>query len=412
MVLIKETAVSGEGELKMTDTERIHCYECGIELQGTKYHIGGDAYICEDCRDNYYAYCEDCDALVPDEEITSVDNNRRFICTDCADYYYTCSHCGNLFSHDNVAVDTNYITLCTDCYEDHYFTCEDCGEVYHVDEAEYIGDYIYCATCANDRRDCILSHSYKPNPVFFGGARAGYGLEVEIDNGNDREEAARDIQAAGEDHIYLKEDGSLSYKGMEIVTHPATLDYHVNYFPWADICRTALSYGYRSHDTDTCGLHIHASRSLFGNTEMERDLTIAKIMLLVDRWYDTHIVQFARRDINKMRQWADKPNADIRPGDNDIDAIHKAKKQAGDRYRAINLCNYNTIEFRFFRGTLRRDTIIASIQWVDTIIRYCRNTPLKDLFSTSWEDIFGNTSHTELTSYLKQRNLYNTKGGN
>lgn len=394
--------------------EAIYCFECGERIPDSEdmYNIGGESYICEECRETYYAYCDDCDELVLEEDIIAVNDNHGFVCENCADDYYTCSHCRGLFSPDHIAVDTNYITLCDDCYEDHYFACEDCGEVYHVDYGRYIDDCVYCESCASDHEADILPYNTKPTPVFFGDTRAGYGLEVEIDNGNDREEAARDIQAAGEDHIYLKEDGSLSYKGMEIVTHPATLDYHVNHFPWADICRTALSYGYRSHDTDTCGLHIHASRSLFGDSILEQDLTIAKIMLLVDRWYDTHIVQFARRNLSKMRQWADKPNADIRPGDNDTDAVYKSKKTADSRYKAVNLCNRNTIEFRFFRGTLRRDTIIASIQWVDTIIRYCRNTALKDLFNTSWEDIFSNTEHAELTEYLKQRTLYNTKGGN
>jgi len=69
---------------------------------------------------------------------------------------------------------------------------------------------------------------------------------------------------------------------------------------------------------------------------------MAKIILLVDAGYDTHIVQFARRDINKMRRWADKPNADIRPEDCDFDAVSKSKKTADSRYKAINLRNYNT----------------------------------------------------------------------
>jgi len=123
----------------MDSTEKIYCCECGEELQGAMYHIGGEDYICEDCRENYYTHCDHCDALVPNEEITDVDNNRRFVCRECADYYYTCSHCGQLFSHYYIAADTYYITLCTNCYEDHYFTCEDCGEVYRQDEAEYIG---------------------------------------------------------------------------------------------------------------------------------------------------------------------------------------------------------------------------------------------------------------------------------
>jgi len=254
-----------------------------------------------------------------------------------------------------------------------------------------------------------MSYSYKPAPIFFGGHAAGYGVELEIDDGDDKEEAAREIQAAGDDHIYIKEDGSLSYSGMEIVTHPATLEYHCNEFPWDEICDTALSYGYRSHDADTCGLHIHASRSLFGKSETEQDLTIAKIMLLIDQWYDTKIVNFARRDLSKMRRWADKPNADIRPEDDDDVAVYKSKKTANHRYKAVNLCNCATVEFRVFKGTLKRDTIVASIQWVDTIIRYCRKTPLKNLFDATWDDIFATTDHAELTDYLKRRGLYNIK---
>ncbi len=388
--------------------EKLYCYECGKELQdlNAMYAIGGDEYVCEDCRDDYYVYCEDCNDLVYYEDIIAVDDNDRYVCGTCADDYYTCDHCGNVYSRYSLAVNSFRITLCEYCYNDYYFTCAGCNEVYHVDDGEYIDYDYYCYNCVDDYRDCILSYGYKPTPVFYGGS-AGYGLEVEIDDGDDQRGAARDICEAGGDHIYLKEDRSLSCMGIEIVTHPATLEYHVKHFPWADICDVALSYGYRSHDTDTCGLHIHASRSLFGGTEIEQDLTIAKIMLLVDRWYDTYIVRFARRDMSRMRQWADKPGANICQDDDDHDAIKKSKDSSrGNRYKAINLCNNSTVEFRFFRGTLKRDTIIASIQWVDTIINYCKATPLKKLFDTNWDDIFGNTGYTELTAYLKQRKLY------
>lgn len=355
-------------------TEPIRCHECRKELHDhdTIYDIGGEKYICEDCRHAYYTRCDDCGSIV----------------------------------HNEDTVNTSSLTLCNDCYDDHYFRCQGCDEIYHIDNSEYLNDHYYCPDCANDRRNSILSYSYKPDPIFYGG-EAGYGLELEIDEGSSREEAAEAINRAGRGHVYLKEDGSLSYRGMEIVTHPATLDYHVTHFPWSDICDAALSYNYRSHDTDTCGLHIHASRTLFGNTLLEQDLTIAKIILLIDRWYDNQILQFSRRDYRRMRDWASKPNADIRPEDDDIEAMHKSKKIAISRYKAVNLCNRNTVEFRFFRGTLRRDTIIASIQWVDTIINYCKATPLKNLFSATWEDVFGNTGHLELTNYLKQRNLYN-----
>ena len=386
--------------------EGICCCECGRELKDQEtIYIGGDEYICEDCRNAYYDCCEDCGKLVPDGDIIAVDDNNRFVCEDCSNDYYACDHCGGLFSDCYLAVNTVPLTLCDYCYGYHYFTCADCGEVYYHEDGEYVDDCCYCRDCADNYRNCILPYSAKPSPMFLGEGVGYYGLELEIDNGEDKQDAARDIQAAGGDHIYIKEDGSLSCDGMEIVTHPATLEYHVNHFPWTDICEAALSYGYRSHGTDTCGLHIHASRSLFGETQIEQDLTIAKIMLLFDRWYDTKIVRFARRSLANMRRWADKPNAGIRPEDDDGTAISKSKKDANNRYRAINLCNRRTVEFRLFKGTLKRDTIVASIQWTDTLIKYCRKTPLKDLFNTTWDDIFANTDHVELTAYLKQRNL-------
>lgn len=389
----------------MTETRLLHCFECGDELKDLKeaYYIGGDEYICENCRD-YYIYCEDCENLVHETCIVSVDDGDRYVCENCADDYYVCDRCGELYSE--VAVNNYDFTLCDYCYNEYYFTCESCGDVYYIDDGEYINGYYYCYNCA-DEYQCIRSYTFKPIPRFYGGY-AGYGVELEIDNGDDRLEAARAIQAAGGEHIYIKEDGSLSY-GMEIVTHPATLEYHVQQFPWEEICRAALSHGFRSHDTNTCGLHIHASRPLFGESELEQDLTIAKIMLLFDRWYDSYILRFSRRNIDNIKRWADKPNADIRPEDNEAKAIYKSKRSSSDRYKAINLCNYHTVEFRIFKGTLKKDTIIASIQWVDTLIHYCRNTTLKDLFNTSWDEIFANTGHAELTAYLKKRGLYNLK---
>lgn len=390
----------------MSSMETIICFECGGEIQEgeDRYSIGNENYICEDCKDEYYSYCEDCEELVHVDDLVAVDDNNRYVCEDCSDSYYTCDHCEGLYSEHHIAVNTIRLTLCDYCYSNYYFTCAGCDEVEHLDYGETVDGYYYCSSCAEEYRGPIQPYSYKPVPVFFGGS-AGYGVELEIDEGDYKQEAARAISEAGGDHIYLKEDGSLSSAGIEIVTHPASLDYHMNNFPWDDICRVALSYGYRSHDTDTCGLHIHASRSLFGISLMEQDLTIAKIMLLFDRWYDTEIVKFARRNLMKMRRWADKPDAGIEPGDDENSARCKAKNTANHRYKAINLCNTHTVEFRIFRGTLKRDTIIASIQWVDVLIKYCRETQLKDLFNVTWNDIFGNTGYTELTEYLKQRNL-------
>ena len=114
-------------------------------------------------------------------------------------------------------------------------------------------------------------------------------------------DAAGDIQGRRRNHIYLKEDGSLSYAGFEIVTHPATLDYHINHFHGQRSSEAAVPWVPLMIQTHAD--YIFTSRTLFGDTDIEQDLTIAKIILLIDRWYDDHIVRFSPEPC-QMRRWA------------------------------------------------------------------------------------------------------------
>jgi len=176
--------------------------------------------------------------------------------------------------------------------------------------------------------------------------------------------------------------------------------------PWLDIIQAARDYDYTSHDAGTCGLHIHASRSLFGEDRTTQDLNIAKCILLIDFWWEQYVVPFSRRDYNQLNEWAKKPDAKIMASDSEYDAICKAKQSSEySRYKAVNLRNTHTVEFRFFRGTLRRDTIIASIQFVDTLINYVSGVELADLWDKTFKDVFGDTQYAELKDYLQKRKI-------
>ena len=80
-------------------------------------------------------------------------------------------------------------------------------------------------------------------------------------------------------NLYIKSDGSLDC-GMELVTHPMTLQYHMEQMPWKNVLRKAVGLGYLSHRTTTCGLHVHISRAAFGETEQEQELSIARLLTL------------------------------------------------------------------------------------------------------------------------------------
>jgi len=390
------------------DNKQLTCYNCGCIIEDDcEYTDDTGERICEDCYYDYYSNCDNCGDVVARDDLVSIEGGQEYVCEDCAnDNYYRCNDCGEYVSRCNLWIDRN-LTICNVCSWD-YCTCDDCGDVLHRDNAHCIDGDDYCDDCAPSHRDCIRDYSYKPEPIYYGenAARGYYGLELEIDDGEDRREAARAIQDAGGDCIYLKHDGSLSSDGIEIVTHPATLDYHMHLMPWSDIIQAARDYDYTSHDAGTCGLHIHASRTLFGDNKTTQDLNIAKAILLIDFWWEQYIVPFSRRDYNQLNEWAKKPDAKIMASDSEYDAIRKAKQSGEyDRYKAVNLRNTHTVEFRFFRGTLRRDTIIASIQFVDTLIKYVSGVELKDLWGKTWTDVFGNTQYTELKNYLEKRKL-------
>ena len=388
----------------------ITCYNCGSIIESCDdYEDDNGERICESCFDAFYCNCDCCDCVLTSANTVEIDGGREYVCESCAnDNYYRCNSCGDYISRLNLWVDRN-LTICNVCSWD-YCTCDDCERVMHIDDRHPIDDYDYCDDCAPSHRDCVRDYSYKPEPIYYGELsdtiKGRYGLELEIDDGEDRREAARAIQDAGGNCIYLKHDGSLSSDGFEIVTHPATLEHHMHSIPWSDIIQAARDYDYTSHDAGTCGLHIHASRTLFGMTRTEQDLNIAKIILLIDFWWEQYIVPFSRRNYDQLNDWAKKPDAKIMATDSEYDVICKAKQSGEyDRYKAVNLRNTHTVEFRFFRGTLRRDTIIASIQFVDTLINYVSGVELKDLWDKTFNDVFGDTQYTELKDYLQKRKL-------
>ena len=385
------------------------CAECGAVIDCVGFSNADDEAICESCFDERYYVCDCCNEIAARDDLISIDDGRQYVCSTCAElYYYRCDRCGEYVSTGRLWANGNMI-ICVRCAED-YCVCHDCDEIMRCNDANYIDGNHYCDDCAPSHRSIIHDYNYKPSPIFYGElsdrVKGYYGVELEIDDGDDKQEAARYIQDVGGDHIYIKHDGSLSCDGFEIVTHPATLKYHTDHMPWHEIIRAARDYDYTSHDAETCGLHIHASRSLFGTTPVEQDLNIAKIILLIDFWWEQYIVPFSRRNYNQLNDWAKKPNALILPSDTEYDAIRKAKSTSeGDRYKAVNLRNRNTVEFRFFRGTLRRDTIIASIQFIDTLIKYVSGVELVDLWSKTFNDVFGDTQYAELKDYLQKRKI-------
>ena len=86
--------------------------------------------------------------------------------------------------------------------------------------------------------------------------------------------------------------------------------------------------------------------------------------------------------------------------------LEHVKKGHGSRYTCVNLTNADTIEFRMFRGTLKLNTLIATLQLVDHICDAAIFMSDDELHDLSWSSFVSAIKEPELVQYLKERNLY------
>lgn len=348
--------------------------------------------------------CSVCGAELTEESVHEFDG--QFYCNDCFnERTVVCNCCRDRILRSN-AVMEDELTLCTHCHEYSYVNCEDCGCLIHRDDANYHNDYPYCDECYEQlSQSAINSYDYKPEPTFYGSGDLFYGIELEIDEGGEDDGKASeilDVANCCEKVMYAKHDGSLNY-GFELVSEPCTLEYHKHKLDWEKVMNTAISLGYCSHNTDSCGLHIHINRSAFGCKYDEQEQVIARIVYFVEHHWN-ELVRFSRRTKENLDRWSAR-YATI--SDSAKKTYTDAKNKNLGRYVAVNLSNSETIEFRLFRGTLKYSTMMAALQLVDEICRLAISQTDEAFENMCWSAfVMQIRDKPELIEYLKSKRLY------
>lgn len=247
----------------------------------------------------------------------------------------------------------------------------------------------------------INNYNFKPKYInfarkskYFGNFKFGVELEVEFGNSSyNRSQIMEEVLALKNPKlIYAKSDGSLR-DGAEFVTHPmgftlATAFKDVGYSQdevWGWVNKLS-EMGCRSHETSSCGLHIHVNRDAFSSQQ------------IVNR-----VDHFVGQQQSMLQVFARRANNTY--------ADYNANR--GSKYRALNLLHPYTIEFRIFKGTLNVNTLIASIQLVYIICKFCEMynpsdytaMEVKNMFLHSIENSkeFYNVPLRELKSYMQER---------
>lgn len=423
-----------EAKCPVCSSELTKCVSCGeFHVTDSMKEISGERMVCEDCFDDRVITCHDCDEYILDTESFCIEDEGYEVCGDCISDYTKCAHCENYFSSTNTIGNGDelcddchdsettrceccetwfysseitslylyygeYIDVCSSC-QNNYVYCPDCGNYCHEDEAVTVNGTRYCPDCAENHEEhdgTIHPYNFRPHFKMFGRSKLRFGVELEIDGGGESDAKASRILDDSE-FFYAKHDGSLD-RGIEFVSMPGDLCYHMNHADWAGLCSRAKEEGYLSHNKGTCGLHVHVTRSEVKN--------VPAILYLIENNWDNWL-RFSRRSQAAMERWASRYHT------TNISSLREAQHGGNGRYRCVNFENTNTIEFRMFRGTLKVSTVLATIQMVDHLVKFTNDIADRDadIMNITWDDFINAipSSKRELKQYLKDRGISATE---
>lgn len=205
---------------------------------------------------------------------------------------------------------------------------------------------------------------------------------IQIMNGSDSDE---------ENLIYSTHDSTVQ---IEFDTMPCSLEFHKNKMNYHEMFEYIDKEGYKGHDCETAGLHIHANRNYLGKSRISQELVISKILYILEKFND-EICVIARRDNDYSEFAGEKQNEDS------IVELYGKYKDKGKR-AALNLQHKDTIEFRMFKSTLKYETFILTLEFVKDIIDYAKSVDIEEIELAKWSDLM-NCFSSELRKYYEFR---------
>lgn len=390
-------------------------------LTATAYSVAGDEfdYGLKECAESGWMGFED--------DFTCLDGECEYVYTSLA-YFFPDWDCNVRITEcrTHVVRDSNgytYTKLAPREWWDNRYFCENCG-CYLLDDDDYYGDN-ECRFCHDENHRNVIeeyteSHRHNESPVLYQDDSEhfdsdnfiGIGFELEVDcedERDDNDEVAEGLCSAcglEEKEMRYANDGSLNY-GFECISQPHTVkDFWKKHDKWRLMLTYLLRHGYRSHDPNTCGLHVHVSRGMFGKTEKEQNDAIAKVYTFFDNNWDD-LVRVSRRtnfsycDKNKLQS---NEYACVREGKTTKYKQWKKRcKISGGHYVALNNSNRNTFEYRLGRGTLNAWSFFSWIDLVITITKNARRITVGKVESNDLVSWLGGISESTARYIYKRR---------
>jgi hypothetical protein len=192
----------------------------------------------------------------------------------------------------------------------------------------------------------------------------------------------------------MEEDGSLD-NGFEMVTAYTGLDVHKNQLQYFK----QKSRGLKSHDTSTCGLHVHVCKANMTT------LHGAKLVLFINAPENSSLVKsIARRDASGYAKFQNKKEDKHWLKD----SVHSSKDKAdqlrrlnSDRYEALNFRNDKTVEFRLFKGTLKYETMVSCLEFAFACWHFTAQASTNELTTSKFLEFICAPENRKDTRFLR-----------
>ncbi len=337
--------------------------------------------------------------------------DSAFTAIDDMDMGITHCDCGH-YEDENNTHSVRNDTWCDSCFDDDAVYVEDQDEHWPRDDAYFSerDDCYYSYDRDNDDDDDeddpdttpIMSYSTNVLHVLDSdsGIRSSHfgeftmGIELEMTSGdNDTHPAAESVRSRlGSSYCIIKSDGSLPHNGFEVVTMPHGLTKHIETFKAWDI-----DPAYRAWNTGKCGMHIHIDSRAF------TQLTLGKFLMFIN---SNGNVDFIRKIAGRHPSVDDQARSYCAAEHQSILVNPKqaVKGKSGERYRMVNMMNlggrealrlglsmdnsyngkYNTVELRIFRASLKKERLLAQIEFTHAAVMFCRVASWRDLNGASF----------------------------
>lgn len=266
-------------------------------------------------------------------------------------------------------------------------TMNNCNKKTYIHEYNYTPEYI----------KHFMDHENKRTTLLLGAEIEVGGNKPEVDSNNKQSVVKRCIQIMNrsesdkEDLIYSTHDGTVQ---IELDTMPCSLEYHKNKMNYKEMFKYLDEQGYKGHDCNTAGLHIHANRDYLGKTKMQQDLVISKILYIIEKFND-NICVIGRRNTDYSQFVGDRCKEDTV-----LNLL--AKYDNTGKKAALNLQHKDTIEFRMFKSTLKYETFLLTLEFVKDIIDFAKSINIEEIEKMTWNDLM-KTFSKDLQQYYVDR---------